>query len=169
MWGSSSTVLVLVSATENICKIRWKSKTWGSGCILRDKQNSSSKILNESHLPLCWLMMKTQSLPVLLKNMCQNKTTTVNSRGLSVVRTTNVLLIVQQYTMGGSSVAVYWSLERKMYCNCWKHIQCEVPAVRCRFWSLQRKIYAKYIWKSTTWGSGSIRRDEQNGSSKILN
>ena len=42
-------------------------------------------------------------------------------------------------------VAVYRSLERQMYCNFWKHIQCECPAVRCRFWSFQHKIYAKYV------------------------
>ena len=40
-------------------------------------------------------------------------------------------------------VAVYRSLERQIYFNCWKEIQCEDQAVQCRFWSLQRKIYAK--------------------------
>ena len=66
-------------------------------------------------------------------------------------------------------VAVYWSLERQMHCNCRKHIQCEGPEVRCWFWSLQRKMYAKYIKKSTTWGSVCIQRNKQNSSSKILN
>ena len=42
-------------------------------------------------------------------------------------------------------VAIYRSLERQMYCDCWKNIQCEDPSVRCRFWSLQRKMYAKYV------------------------
>ena len=40
---------------------------------------------------------------------------------------------------------VYWLLERQMYCNCWKHIQCEGPALRCWFWLLQRKMYEKYV------------------------
>ena len=42
-------------------------------------------------------------------------------------------------------VPVYRSSERQMYCNYWKHIQCEGTAVRCRFWSLQQKMYAKYV------------------------
>ena len=42
-------------------------------------------------------------------------------------------------------VAVYRLLKQLMYCNCWKHIQCEGPAVQCRFWWLQHKIYAKYV------------------------
>ena len=42
-------------------------------------------------------------------------------------------------------VAVYRSLERQMYCKYLNNIQCEGPAVRCRFWSLQRKMYAKYL------------------------
>ena len=40
---------------------------------------------------------------------------------------------------------VYWSLERQMYCKYLNNIQCEGPAVQCRFWSLQRKMYAKYV------------------------
>ena len=42
-------------------------------------------------------------------------------------------------------VAVYRSLEQQMYCKYLNNIQCEGPAVRCRFWSLQRKMYAKYV------------------------
>ena len=42
-------------------------------------------------------------------------------------------------------VAVYWSLERQIYFDYWKHIQCEGPAVRCKFWSLRCNLYAKYV------------------------
>ena len=42
-------------------------------------------------------------------------------------------------------VAVYRSLEQQVYCKYLNNIQCEGPAVRCRFWSLQRKMYAKYV------------------------
>ena len=42
----------------------------------------------------------------IVENMWWKKTTTMNSCGLSVVRMTNVLLIVKYYTMWGSSVAV---------------------------------------------------------------
>ena len=42
-------------------------------------------------------------------------------------------------------VAVYRLTERQMYCNFWKHIQCDGPALQCMFWSLQRKMYAKYV------------------------
>ena len=42
-------------------------------------------------------------------------------------------------------VAVYWLLERQIYCKYLNNIQCEGPAVRCSLWSLQRKMYAKYV------------------------
>ena len=39
----------------------------------------------------------------IVENMWWNKMTTVNSCGWLVIRTTNALLIVKQYTMRGSS------------------------------------------------------------------
>ena len=42
-----------VVATQNVCKICKQSTTWGSGGKQQDKQNSSGKIINELHLPLC--------------------------------------------------------------------------------------------------------------------
>ena len=42
-------------------------------------------------------------------------------------------------------VAVYRLLKRKMYCKYLNNIQCEGPAVQCRFWSLQHRMYAKYV------------------------
>ena len=42
----------------------------------------------------------------IVENIWWKKTTTMNSRGLSVVRLTNVLLMMKQYTMWGSSGTV---------------------------------------------------------------
>ena len=42
-----------VVETQNVCKISKQSTMWGSRGKQKDKQNSISKIINESHLPLC--------------------------------------------------------------------------------------------------------------------
>ena len=42
----------------------------------------------------------------IVENMWWKKTTTMNIHGLSVIRLTNVLLMVKQYTMWGSSSTV---------------------------------------------------------------
>ena len=64
--------------------------------------------INELHLPLCIYITKTQRFSYCWRSMQYNQMKTVNSRGLSVLRTTNVFKI--------------------------KNIrQREGPAVRCRF------------------------------------
>ena len=87
-----------------INKISKQSTTWGSSGTRRDKQNSSSMIINKLHLSLCWLITKAQYFPVLLEEYVMKKTTTMNSRGLLVVRTKNVLWIWKEYKKWGYSV-----------------------------------------------------------------
>ena len=101
--------------------MRKQSTKWGSGGKRQDRQNSSSKIINESHLPFVLVDDKDATFAHNDGKICDKGK--------------------QQPWI----VAVYFSLEWQMYCKYFNNIHFEGPAVRYRLWSLQRKMYAKYV------------------------
>ena len=53
--------------------------------------------------------------------------------------------ICDKYKQQPYIFALYRSLDQQVYCKHLNNIQCDGPAVRCRFWSLQRKMNASYV------------------------
>ena len=65
--------------------------------------------MNPQRITLIYVLVDDEDTTFvrIVENMWWKKTKTINSRGLLVVRTTNVLLIAKQYTMWGWIGKVY--------------------------------------------------------------